>query len=77
MMKTLYFNGKIYSMVSEDDIFCVMVTEGEKITYTGSVIPSGTFDDKIDLQRKHVYPTMTDSHLLIQPYLLRQASISE
>ena len=63
MMKKLYFNGKIHSMVSEDDIFSVMVTECEKITYTGDEIPSGNFDEKIDLQGKYVYPTMTDSHL--------------
>ena len=46
MMKKLYFNGKIHSMVSENDIFSVMVTEGEKITYTGDEIPNGNFYEK-------------------------------
>ncbi len=77
MMKKLYFNGNIHSMVSEDDIFSVMVTEGEKITYTGNEIPTGTFDDKIDLQGKHVYPTMTDSHLhLLYTIVLAAASFN-
>ena len=77
MMKRLYFNGKIRSMVSENDIFSVMVTEGEKITYTGDKIPSGTFDEKIDLMSKHVYPTMTDSHLhLLYTIVLAAASFN-
>ena len=77
MMKRLYFNGKIHSMVAEDDIFSVMVTEDEKITYTGDEIPSGTFDEKIDLMGKHVYPTMTDSHLhLLYTIVLAAASFN-
>ena len=77
MMKKLYFNGKIHSMASENDIFSVMVTEGEKITYTGNEIPSGNFDEKIDLKGKHVYPTMTDSHLhLLYTIVLAAASFN-
>ena len=77
MMKTLYFNGNIHSMVSQDDIFSVMVTEGEKITYTGNEMPTGTFDEKVDLQGKHVFPTMTDSHLhLLYTIVLSAASFN-
>ncbi len=77
MMKILYFNGNIHSMVSEDDIFSVMITEGEKIIYTGNEVPSGAFDEKIDLQSKHVYPTMTDSHLhLLYTIVLAAASFN-
>lgn len=77
MIKTLYFNGNIHSMVSENDIFSVMVTEGEKIAYTGNEIPEGAFDKKIDLQGKHVFPTMTDSHLhLLYTIVLSAASFN-
>jgi len=78
MRKILYFNGNIHSMLSENDIFSVMVTEGEKITYTGNEVPSGiTFSEKIDLQKKHVFPTLTDSHLhLLYTIVLCAASFN-
>lgn len=64
MKKTLYFSGHIHTMTSEDDVYSVMLTEGEKIAYIGNEIPSDvSYSEKIDLQGKHVYPTMTDSHL--------------
>ena len=78
MKKVLYFNGSIHSMVSEDDIFTVMVTEGERIIYTGNEIPSEmTFSERVDLQKKHVFPTMTDSHLhLLYTIVLSAASFN-
>ncbi len=77
MRKILYYNGNIHSMTSENDIFSVMVTEGEKITYTGNEIPPGIFDEKVDLEGKHVYPTMTDSHLhLLYTIVLSAASFN-
>ncbi len=77
MMKSLYFNGKFHSMVREDEVFSVMVTEGEKIAYTGDEIPEGTFDKRIDLEGKHVFPTMTDSHLhLLYTIVLSAASFN-
>ena len=78
MRKTLYFGGNIHSMVSENDIFSVMVTEGEKIIYTGNEIPESiAFDKKIDLKGKHIFPTMTDSHLhLLYTIVLSAASFN-
>lgn len=78
MSKVLYYGGKIHSMVSENDIFSVMVTDGEKIIYTGNEIPTDiSFDDRVDLQGKHVFPTMTDSHLhLLYTIVLSAASFN-
>lgn len=77
-MRKLYFNGNIHSMITEDDIFSVMITEGEKIIYTGNTIPDDiAFDERIDLSQKHVYPTMTDSHLhLLYTIVLSAASFN-
>lgn len=78
-MKTvLYHGGVFHSMLEENHCFCVMVTRGDKIIYTGDDIPSHiTFSEKVDLQGKHVFPTLTDSHLhLLYTIVLSAASFN-
>ena len=63
-MAKLFYNGKIHTMVSEEDLRSYMVVENGKIKETGSGdAPLEKYADKEDLQGKHVYPCLIDAHV--------------
>ena len=52
-------------MTSEEEIYSFMGVEGERICYLGNESPknANTYPRKVDLNGKHIYPTLTDAHL--------------
>lgn len=68
-MTTLYFGGKIYTMLAENDcVEAVIVTDGV-ITHTGSYAQLQPYaQDTYDLQGATMYPGFVDSHLHIIGY---------
>ena len=61
-MKTLFFNGKIHTMVSEEDTADWMTVSDGKICETGKGTPAASCDSAVNLQGKHVYPCLIDAH---------------
>ena len=61
-MKTLFYNGKFHTMVSEEDQKNYMIVEDGKITELGNEIDISKFQNKVDLLGKHVYPCLIDGH---------------
>lgn len=61
-MKTLYYNAHIHSMTDAGAEYEYMLINGRRIEYIGNTAPIGSYS-KVDLNGKHVYPTMTDCHL--------------
>ena len=63
-MTTLFYNGKIHTMKSEDDLANYMVVSDGKITSIGHGEPDSLqIQSKIDLEGKHVYPCLIDAHV--------------
>lgn len=61
-MRTLYVNGHIHTMTGEEAVFSSMGVDNGRIRYVGNEVPQG-YDCVVDLEGKHVFPAMTDSHL--------------
>ena len=61
-MKTLFYNGKFHTMVSEEDQKNYMIVEDGKIIELGNEIDISKFQNKVDLLGKHVYPCLIDGH---------------
>ncbi len=64
-MSTLFYNGKIHTMVSELDEKSWMLVRSGKIERMGTGEPDGDlkYKEKIDLGGKHVYPCLIDAHV--------------
>jgi len=50
-------------MVSMEDEKSYLVVEDGKIAEIGTGIPNGSFERKIDLNGRHVYPCLIDAHV--------------
>ena len=63
-MKTLYTNGQIHTLRRRDEVFACMGVENGRITWLADSEPGDAAGwDRVDLQKGHVFPALTDSHL--------------
>ena len=63
-MKTLWYNGKMYTMQQEGDQVEALLTEDGKITAVGTYEElRGQADEEIDLDGAVLYPGFIDSHM--------------
>ncbi|MDO4811350.1 MAG: amidohydrolase family protein [Eubacteriales bacterium] len=76
MSKTLFINGHIHTMTAPEDVYSCLGVDGETICYVGNA-PGTDYDNTVDLNDRHVYPTMTDAHLhLLYTIVLAAASFN-
>ncbi len=79
MKKQLYHNGHIHTMVSEEEEYSVMGVADGRICYLGNRPPEDvrSYRESINLEGRHIYPTLTDSHLhLLYTIVLSAASFT-
>lgn len=62
MRDILFYNGKIHTMNSETDVKSYMIVSDDRIKAIGKGVPKGRYK-RIDLQGKHIYPCLIDSHV--------------
>ncbi len=63
-MEKLFYNGKIHTMLSEDDCKSYMVVKNGRIAEIGEgEAPLHKYPDREDLEGKHVYPCLIDGHV--------------
>ena len=63
-MSTLFYNGKIHTMVSEDALAEYMAVDNGKIVEIGSGrVPFAKYAHNVDLCGRHVYPCLIDAHV--------------
>ena len=67
-MKTIYTNGKIYTLNDKRDIFNTMVVEDGKIVDLYNVEEKLEGENILDLEGKVVYPGFNDSHIHLGYY---------
>ncbi len=61
--RTLYYNGHIHTFNSADEVYSSLGVCGNVIDYVGDTPDRARYGRMVDLQGKHVMPTLTDSHL--------------
>lgn len=70
-MTTIYYNGTFISCENHNRIFSVLVTDGDKIVYTGSEIPSRFAGARrINMNGRCVVPAFSDTHIHFESYAL-------
>lgn len=60
---TLYYNGHVHTFIAEDDIYTAIGVRDGIIDYVGDDPDTFRYGGTVDLQGRHVLPTLTDSHL--------------
>lgn len=71
-MKTIYYNGFVHTLTrkdclwaAEEEVFSAIGVRGRKIDYVGEATEDilKRYPNRVNLQGRHVYPAMTDSHV--------------
>ena len=78
-MKTLYYNGDLYTGDPEAPRASAMVVESGRILWVGDAPETCEADRRVDLKGRFVTPGFIDSHLHVVEYgkLLREASLAD
>lgn len=77
-MKTVFYNGNIYSLDGENNIYQVIaIDETGKIEFLGNIFDSERFLNykKINLEGKFIYPGFIDSHLHMLNYAFIETNL--
>lgn len=70
-MATIYYNGTFISCEEDNRIFSVLITDGDKIVYTGCEIPSRFKESKrINMNGRCVIPAFSDTHIHFESFAL-------
>lgn len=70
-MATVYYNGTFISCETHNRIFSVLVTDGDRIVFTGNTIPERFSGAKrINLNGRCVVPAFSDTHIHFESYAL-------
>lgn len=74
-MKTIYTNGKIYTMNENRDVFNTMVVENGKIVEIYNLDEKPQGENVIDLDGNIVYPGFIDSHMHLGYYGVNETQV--
>lgn len=67
----VYYNGHFISCEDSDRCFSVMITDGDKIIYTGDAIPDQYKEcKKINMRGYTIVPAFSDTHIHFESYAL-------